>query len=339
MSDQKFKKGIEDFKKIGLTGSEKFQVKSNLDFYIETTTPAIPVKSTWFSTYHFAFTKLYSASFVVVLMLGVGTGMYYKAEDSLPGDALYSLKVSVIEPIRYTTAVGELAKANLEVANLDTRLKEAETLEIRGKLTEAISNDLQNRIYTHTEAFNKIVGDLSNQNKLDEDSDLQIDFDAKINAHNRVIDIIKSSDSGNLDKIKVAIGRGPEGGETVMLKVASAPKIAMFSVVEDTQVATTTASTTVDKLFSQRKKDTEEIIKSARKNIEKSKKNLKTNVKILDEAEGLINEAQKSLDDAERQSRSGDKGSAREFLNNSRMRAKEANNSVELSQDLSREED
>ncbi len=347
MNNEKFQKGIQDIKKIGLTNSEKFEIKSDLDFYIETSTPSIPVKSPWFNSYHSMFTKLYTASLAGILFFVIGTGTYYNAELSLPGDTLYSLKVSVIEPLKYTAAFSEVEKANLEVVNLDERLREAEILEVKGKLTDALSTELQNRINTHTEAYNKIVGELSSQNKLEEDSDLKIDFEAKMNAHSRIIDSIRDSDieGKNINKIKIAIQKKDVQDE-IQTTVATAKTMA-FSVNLDESTATpaptfisaSTTSTTTDKVFYRRKKSTEDIINSVKKKIEKSKKNIKANQKILDDAEKLISDAQKSLDDAEKQNNSGDSNTAKEILNNSRIRAKEADKSLKLSQDLSKQED
>lgn len=342
MNEEKFKKGIEDLRKIGLTSAEKFRVKSNLDFYIETSTPTQVVKSSWYSGYSFAHTKLYSGAFALVLVVILGADTYSMAEKALPGDTLYPVKVGVLEPLRYTTALSNEAKANLEVANLDTRLREAEMLQVQGKLTDIVSTDLQNRINLNTEKFNKIVQDLNNQNKLQDDSDVEIDFEAKINAHTRILDNIAQSDQDeNIKKLKRAIVKrsSDEGGAMAATMVSA--KVMMFSSEPTTPQPTTTeiTSTTTDKVFIQRKKDTEKIIKSARENIEKSKRSLRANKRILDDAEGLINDAQKSLDDADKHSRSGDSEEAKQSLINSRIRAKEANTSIEVSQDLSREED
>jgi hypothetical protein len=342
MSEQKFKKGIEDIKKIGLTGAEKFQIKSNLDFYIETNTPSLPVKSSWLSSISHVHISMYSTAFALVLVFVTGWGTYSNAENSLPGDVLYPIKVRVIEPIKYTTAIGEVAKANLEVANLDQRLREAEMLEVQGKLTDAISNDLQNRISTHSDAFNKIVQDLSSQNKIEEDSDLKIDFESRINAHGRVIDSITNSENAiNISKIKRVISKkSSEDKINSAIPVMASAKAVMFSMEAVPSVSSSTeVSTTTDDVFGKRKKDTEEIIKAARKNIEKSKKTLKINKKILDDAEVLVNDAQKSLEDAEKQNRNGDREGARQFLIDSRVRVKEANSSIEISQDLSKDED
>lgn len=341
MNEEKFKKGIEDLKKVGLTNSEKLELKSKLDFYVNKNTPNIPVKSSWYSQVSFLHMKMYSTAFAVLLLAVVGVGTYSEAEKSLPGDTLYSLKVGVIEPLKYTAATTEVEKANLEALNLDTRLREAEILEVQGKLTDAVSDDLQKRISSHSESFNKILTELNSQKKLAYDSDLEIDFEARMNAHSRVIDSIQDSTQGsNITKIKKYIVKKDEVGADSPVVMTMA-KSMMFSSEASLAVATTSDNigTSTDNIFNQRKKDTEEIIKSARKNIEKNRKSLKANKKILDEAESLISDAEKSLNDADMQIQSGDREGAKQFLINSRIRAKEANTSMELSQDLSKDRD
>lgn len=340
MNEEKFKKGIEDIKRVGLTDAEKFRIKSNLDFYIETTTPTMPVRSAWYSGFSFTYTKLYGVAFAFILVVILGADTYSKAESSLPGDILYPVKVGVIEPLRYTTAVGNLAKANLEAANLDTRLREAEILQVQGKLTDSVSTDLQNRINSNTDQFNKIVEDLNNQNKLQDDSDLKIDFEAKINAHNRILDsIAKSGKDENINKLKQAIAKSDSGSDDVVPGPAMAAKVMLFSAQATSVGSTTTSeSQVVDPQFTQRKNDTEKIISSTRKKIENSKRSLRANKKIIEDAEVLVNDAQKSLDDAEKQNLSGDGEGAKQKLKSSRIRAKEADTSIEVSQDLSRED-
>lgn len=344
MKLEDFKKGIGDIKNIRMTDSEKFSVKSNLDFYIETNTEIkYPTVSTWYSYFNLH-TRAYSVAFACLLVFVSGMGAFTKAQNSLPGDTFYPLKVNVIEPLEYTATIDPVSKANLEVHNLDTRLREAEILQIQGKLSDAASQDIQNRINTHSETFNKIVSTLDDENNLSDDSDLKIDFEAKLNAHSKIIDSIDNSgdENSNIKKIRnvIAVNSNNEAQDSAEVNAVSVMMLSK-SIVQESAYSTTTkfGSATSSRAFMKRKNDTENIIKTIKGNIEKSKKINSINKQMLKDAEDSILDAEKSLIDAENDNRSGDLENANINLKNSRKRAKEAGTTFEVSQDLSRQKE
>jgi hypothetical protein len=80
------------------------------------------------------------AAAVLILALTSG-GVAFAAEGTLPGDVLYPIKVSVLEPAQSTLAVSAEAKANWNRTLAERRLDEATTLAAQGRLsttTEAI---------------------------------------------------------------------------------------------------------------------------------------------------------------------------------------------------------
>lgn len=80
---------------------------------------------------------------LVLLMTGGATTS--AAFGSLPGDALYALKVNVLEPARGLFAIQDVAKVKWNVALAEARLHEAERLAATSDFTEQIQGDVANR--------------------------------------------------------------------------------------------------------------------------------------------------------------------------------------------------
>lgn len=351
MKWEEYKKGIEDLKNTKLTQSEKFDIKSNLDFYIQSNqVNSKPEKSNWYINYFSMHSKMYTTAFSMCLLLLVGFGSYNKAQTSLPGDTLYSLKVNVIEPLRYTGTLNELSKANLLVQNFDTRLREAELLQVQGKLTGTVSDDVLKAIGNSSYAVSEAVSNFSQNGTGGDDNELGLDFEAKVSAHSRIIDSIDDSkdEQSNLKKIKRIIDPSREVEQSFSQDVsslsASMPMMAKSSEIQNTlltstEVGSSTIESIIDTKIISRRNDTEKIIKSLKKDIERHKNSGKTNHKFLQDAEGVLLEAENFLSDADTQIQAGNVEMVKFNLDNSRKKLKEARVVFEVSQDLSRGED
>lgn len=343
MNNENFKKGIDDIKKFQMNAEERNLLTKSVDFYMNKNLPKTSVKSPFYSIL-VSHNRIYGAVFSFAFVLLVGVNTYFFAEKSLPGEVLYPLKVDVIEPLQYTMTVDEISKASLEAHNLDTRLREAELLDVQGKLSDAALSDLQGRINTHADSFDNIINNLNNNALITDDSDVKIDFEAKVEAHSKIIDTIDNTngDTSNIKKIKKELEKRSTrkvSQQTEVKDSVPAAKIMMatqatFSAEASLSVQATT--TQDDKDFIERKSDTEKIIKSTKQNIEKIKKNKNVNKKILKEAENTIKQAEESLKNAEEDSKSGDKKKAYDNLINSKRRAKEANTTAEVSGEIDR---
>lgn len=105
-----------------------------------------------------------AALVIVILVAGGGTSL--AAEQSLPGDTLYSVKVQFNEPIRGWLAQNPEAQANWQAERLARRLEEMNELESKGRLAEATRQDLETRINEHEmreldQAFEQHVADMN----------------------------------------------------------------------------------------------------------------------------------------------------------------------------------
>ncbi|MFZ2523585.1 MAG: hypothetical protein WAW92_04340 [Minisyncoccia bacterium] len=338
-----FKKGIEDIQRVIMTDTEKQSVKSNLEFYIETSSYKKPVVSVWYTKFSFLHARTYALAACFIILLS-GVNVFSGAQKSLPGEALYSLKVSVIEPLKYAVALDQISRANLEVENIDARLREAEILEVQGKLSDSLSTELESRINSHTDNFSQIVGVL-NVSTTTDNSEVELDYEARINAHSRILDSISSSNAGNsnIKKIKNSLSKNSSRQLSKLAKEETdQPELfSMAMTASEPALATFESPTTTEQAdqgkFIEKKLDTKKTISRTKEKIEKIKKSRKVNNKILQDAEDSMRDAERSLQNAESDNLSGEMESARLNLVNSRRRIKEANISLEVSQDLSRD--
>ncbi|HXK37972.1 MAG TPA: DUF5667 domain-containing protein [Candidatus Paceibacterota bacterium] len=71
---------------------------------------------------------------IVLIILALTGGVGYASKSALPGDALYSVKTSVTEPVEEALAFGPKAESAVYVSHALERLREIEQLKSLGKL-------------------------------------------------------------------------------------------------------------------------------------------------------------------------------------------------------------
>lgn len=79
----------------------------------------------------------------------------FAAEQTLPGDVLYPVKVSFNEEVRSSITFSPYEKVEWETTRLERRLAEARLLASEGKLTDEVQADVAQAVKQHTEAAQK----------------------------------------------------------------------------------------------------------------------------------------------------------------------------------------
>jgi hypothetical protein len=98
----------------------------------------------------------WSGALVIVLVLGTS----FLAEKSIPGDALYAIKVGFNEEIRSTMAIGSYEKIVWETERLNRRISEARLLADSGRLTEEVEAKVASAVKEHSENARKEIENL-----------------------------------------------------------------------------------------------------------------------------------------------------------------------------------
>jgi hypothetical protein len=81
----------------------------------------------------------------------------YVAEKSVPGDALYAVKVNFNEEVRSTLTLSPYEKVAWETERLNRRIAEARLLTSEGKMTEEIENSVAEAVRVHSQNAKKEI--------------------------------------------------------------------------------------------------------------------------------------------------------------------------------------
>ena len=188
----------------------------------------------------------------LIIALVMGGSVSYAAENTLPGDALYPVKVYVNENARAAVAFTDKSKAELAVELANRRLEEAGKLAVQGTFdadTEAtVATNVESRVKDAREKLAKLKSH-------DEDgaSEIRVDLSSVLNAHSVVLvkakkekekerndDSVRSidalsaiiakiesedEDNDNQDGNRMAMRAVLMGTTTVMMNASSTPSI------------------------------------------------------------------------------------------------------------------
>ena len=125
---------------------------------------------------------------VLVLCIGIGTS--YAAENTLPGDLLYSVKTGINERLQGSFAVSAASKARWTTEIANRRLTEAEELAATGRLTPVASAELESALDDTVQNFDSQVETLADEATI---ADAQSVLEVSLNAHETVLASIGSA--------------------------------------------------------------------------------------------------------------------------------------------------
>lgn len=122
----------------------------------------------------------------LIIALVMGGSVSYAAENTLPGDALYPVKVYVNENARGAIAFSDKSKAELAVELANRRLEEAGKLALRGTLdanTEAsVATNVENHVKDAREKLTKLKS-----HDQESASEIGSDLNSVLSAHGVVL--------------------------------------------------------------------------------------------------------------------------------------------------------
>lgn len=175
---------IEKIKKeIRLDESAKEAARHKLSLWMsQNPLPDAPDTATLFHLIFVRKLKFYAASFGLLLILS-GTATSLAAERSLPGDALYPLKVNVTEPLREAVAITKSAKSNLQLQKVNRRLEEAERLAAQGRLDSEKRSQIEKGLASAQAKADSVLAGVTDTEKARATSEIE----AVLKAHGIVV--------------------------------------------------------------------------------------------------------------------------------------------------------
>jgi hypothetical protein len=140
----------------------------------------------------------------LIIIATAGGGVTLAAENTMPGDTLYPMKVELNEGIRSVLAVSEESQAYWDIRRAERRLEEAEKLAVVNRLTADDRARLEERFESHTGNVADIITRLEEQGGGIAAVEVRSRLEAALRAHEQLIArIALRSDAGWGDRDEV----------------------------------------------------------------------------------------------------------------------------------------
>ena len=137
---------------------------------------------------------------IIALLLGGGTS--FAAENALPGDVLYPIKVYVNENVQELAAVSDRAEAKVQAKLAERRLEETEKLAAEGRLSTEISADLKLRFEEHAEKSKERRSKVEDGDDAEEAAEINSDIEVSLKMHQKLLEDIGDGDQKTEDLVK-----------------------------------------------------------------------------------------------------------------------------------------
>ncbi len=188
--DKNLKQFIERTKNIKLSQEERSSVKNSVLNFVSQNPVSPNVEPHLGYGPNIFFTKLNFASSMAIMLIitvMVGGGVAFGAEKALPGDILYSVKLSVNEEVRGWMATSEQSKADWEIRRTERRLEEAEELADEGSLNAEASENLETNFEAHAQKVKERVEKFRNKDNFNAAASLSLNFETSLKAHEKIL--------------------------------------------------------------------------------------------------------------------------------------------------------
>jgi len=192
---------IEQLKKLSnitLSKSEKERFRHALHSHMKNyETPANGSVPSPFTEHarRFILRPLQAMTMAAVIILGSGAGLTYAAQDALPGDALYNVKVNFNEEVRGWAYNNPKDKAEYEIGRAAKRLEETAQLALTGKLDADAVREVQAQITKHTQRTQREVDKITTGPS--DNLEITTKLATELKAHSKALTEIKEAKNIN----------------------------------------------------------------------------------------------------------------------------------------------
>ncbi|KND47668.1 MAG: hypothetical protein AB201_01900 [Parcubacteria bacterium C7867-006] len=154
---------------------------------------------------------------ILLLLLGGGTGIV--AENSLPGDILYSVKIHINENIESAIALTAKSDAEVSVRQAARRLVEAEQLKEKGKLSAEQSIEIKDSFLKEVSLINENVQKIKAKGDSKSADEINGKLEKEIKDHSEIAGTLgvedDDSDDNGEDNKTATTSVKKEGGSSV----------------------------------------------------------------------------------------------------------------------------
>ena len=189
---------------LKLRASEKAAHRETILSFVRANPQAMPSP---YAPFVFGFLR-YAVAIVLVLAV-TGTGVSFAAERSVPGDALYFVKVKVNEPTMIALTNDPEKRAALEVALVEKRLKEFAEASAKEDLNEGTTNLVVDSLSDRLEGAHADILTLRAEGiEASAALDTAVDLYATLAAHTEVLERISEENpdaSEDIEEVRTTI--------------------------------------------------------------------------------------------------------------------------------------
>lgn len=208
MSQHRFEHHIKNMStSVHLSDAEKARMRNVLRSYMRFHPLPEPV-TTYTITRDWTLFLYRPVAASLVLVLVVGSGVSYAAEGALPGDALYTIKTSVNEPVKVALASTAAEKAEVEIELTERRIAEATALAADDRLDDATEARLAVALDAHAESAAVLVEEIDEED-ASAAAELSVRFETRLRAREDVL-------------VEVRRGKNESSGKSVERSIRTA---------------------------------------------------------------------------------------------------------------------
>ena len=138
---------------------------------------------------------------IVALVIAAAAGVSFNADNALPGEALYDVKVGVNEEVRAAIAASAETQARVDAARAERRIEEAERLDARGELSAEVAADLEGRFEEHARSMDNEIQRLEARGDLGAAAEVSSEFEAALRAHERILERLSDRAESRIETI------------------------------------------------------------------------------------------------------------------------------------------
>lgn len=141
----------------------------------------------------------------VLVLIGAGGGVSFAAENAVPGDMLYPVKVHVNDAVKTSLAFSPAAKAQVDAQIANERLREAEQLAARGKLTPDTSSSLASSFRSKLDDAHQAIATIAASGETQAAADIDAQVEQSLQNHTAILDTLAQDASGDALHGEIAV--------------------------------------------------------------------------------------------------------------------------------------
>lgn len=195
-------------------------------------------------------TRYVPAMLGLALVFG-GGGVAAAAEQSLPGEALYSVKVNFNEELIGALSLSDIAKTDWEVTRAERRLQEASEMASRGILTDDLKEQVVEQFTRHASRVAKQAKEIGGVNPAYA-AEVSTEFETSLDAHEAIlVSLAVEDDASNAEAKDLASAVRSAAKEVALVRREAEEVVAVAFYIEDdatTSVATISEGPNPDSL-------------------------------------------------------------------------------------------